>query len=295
MIKAFMFHDIRNHDDTKYINRYKLKSFMTVDEFKDKLDYLIEEYNIISSSEIPSLKISNGKHAVLTFDDGLKDHYHVAEILSDLGLPGTFLIPTQAVRDRVIMNTHKIQFILASINEKELVKLILDLTPLDVSDKHLWDKYSVSKWKDNWWTPEMVFVTNILRYYDNGDITNKLFNSLVTRDETAFCNDFYLNEKQIYEMVKGGHEIGGHGFVSSPLTTIPNQKNDIIQSLDYVKKFYNENIVFSYPNGDYNHDTLDILKDYGCKYAFTTVKQKLNINTSMLEIPRYDASQDLTI
>ena len=142
---------------------------------------------------------------------------------------------------------------------------------------------------------EMVFVTNILRYYDNGDITNKLFNSLVTRDETAFCNDFYLNEKQIYEMVKGGHEIGGHGFVSSPLTTIPNQKNDIIQSLDYVKKFYNENIVFSYPNGDYNHDTLDILKDYGCKYAFTTVKQKLNINTSMLEIPRYDASQDLTI
>ena len=215
MIKAFMFHDIRNHDDTKYINRYKLKSFMTVDEFKDKLDYLIEEYNIISSSEIPSLKISNGKHAVLTFDDGLKDHYHVAEILSDLGLPGTFLIPTQAVRDRVIMNTHKIQFILASINEKELVKLILDLTPLDVSDKHLWDKYSVSKWKDNWWTPEMVFVTNILRYYDNGDITNKLFNSLVTRDETAFCNDFYLNEKQIYEMVKGGHEIGGHGFVST--------------------------------------------------------------------------------
>ena len=41
MVKAFMFHDIRNHDNTKYIERYKLRSFMTVDEFKSKLDYLI--------------------------------------------------------------------------------------------------------------------------------------------------------------------------------------------------------------------------------------------------------------
>ena len=295
MIKAFMFHDIRDYDNTKYIERYKLKSFMTINEFKSKLDYLIEEYNIISASEIPNVKVSNGKHAVLTFDDGLLDHYHVAEILNDMGLSGTFLIPTQAVRDRVIMNSHKIQFILASINEKELVKRILDLTPEYVSSKHLWDKYSVTKWKDNWWTPEMIFVTNILRYYDGGDITNRLFNSIVTTDEIGFCNDFYLNEKQIHEMVSAGHEIGGHGFLSSPLTGIKDQKNDIIQSLDYVKKFHNQNLIFSYPNGKYDHNTLDILEDYGCKYAFTTIKQKLNINTPMLEIPRYDASQDIII
>ena len=37
MIKAFMFHDIRDHDNTKYIERYKLKSFMTVKEFKNQL------------------------------------------------------------------------------------------------------------------------------------------------------------------------------------------------------------------------------------------------------------------
>ena len=58
MIKAFTFHDIRNHDNTKYIERYKLKSFMTVDEFKNKLKYLNKEYNIINSSEISNDKIS---------------------------------------------------------------------------------------------------------------------------------------------------------------------------------------------------------------------------------------------
>ena len=113
-----MFHDIRDHDNTKYIERYKLSSFMTVKEFKNKLQYLINEYDIIKSSEIPNIKTNNSKYAILTFDDGLLDHYHVSNILNDMKIPGTFLIPTQAVRDRVIVSSHKIQFLLASIDEK---------------------------------------------------------------------------------------------------------------------------------------------------------------------------------
>ncbi len=295
MIKAFMFHDIRDHDNTKYIERYKLKSFMTVKEFKNQLDYLIEEYDIISSSEIPNVKNNNSKHAILTFDDGLLDHYYVADILNDMGLTGTFLIPTQAVRDRIIMSVHKIQFLLASINEKELVKRILNLTPRHISNKYLWEKHSVSQWKDNWWTPEMVFVTNFLRYHDKWDITNRLFNNIITTDEVGFCDNFYLNEKQIQEMVSAGHEIGGHGFLSAPLTAIEDQESDIVQSLNYVKKFYKGDVMFSYPNGKYNKDTIKILEKNGCKYAYTTVKQDINNDTSMLELPRYDAPQDIVI
>ena len=265
---------------------------MTFDEFKEKLRCLSKEYNIINSSEIPSLKESSSKHALLTFDDGLLDHYFVAQLLSDMKLSGTFLIPAQAVRDRVIFKAHKIQFLLASTSEENLVELILEATPDHIPNKYFWDKYSKTKWKDNWWTPEMVFVTNILRDYDDGSITNKLFRDIVTSDDIDFCDDFYLNEEQVVEMVKAGHEIGGHGLVSAPLTTLTDQKNDIIQSLDYVRNFYTENVVFSYPNGDYNNHTLDILKDYGCKYAFTTVKRDLDADTPMLEIPRYDASQD---
>ena len=295
MIKAYMFHDIRDHENTKYIERYKLKSFMTVKEFKNQLEYLIKEYNIISTSEIPNVRTNNNKYAILTFDDGLLDHYHVAEILNDMGLPGTFLIPTQAVRDRVIMSFHKIQFLLASIEEKELVKRILNLTPKYISNKYLWDKYSVSQWKNNWWTSEMIFVTNFLRYQDKWDITNSLFNTFVTNDELGFCDDFYLNQNHISEMVYAGHEIGGHGFLSAPLTAIKDQENDIIQSLEYVSQFYNIDVIFSYPNGMYNKDTLEILHKHGCKYAYTTVKQDIINDSSMLELPRYDAPQDIIL
>ena len=295
MIKAFMFHDIRDHDNTKYMERYKLKSFITVEEFKKQLEYLIKEYNIICSSEITNSIINNGKYAVLTFDDGLLDHYHVASILNDLGLTGTFLIPTQAVRDRVIMSSHKIQFLLASIDEKELVKRILNLTPSHISNKYLWERYSVSKWKNNWWTPEMVFVTNFLRYQDKWNITNSLFNTIVTEDEAGFCDEFYLNENLISEMVLAGHEIGGHGFLSAPLTDIKDQQNDILISLDYVNQFYKGDTIFSYPNGKYNKDTLEILRKCGCKYAYTNVKKDINNDSSMLELPRYDAPQDIIL
>ena len=297
MIKAFMFHDIRDHENTKFIERYKLKSFMNVKEFKNKLKYLIEEYDIISSSEIPKVKNknNNSKYAILTFDDGLLDHYYVADLLNNMGLPGTFFIPTQAVRDRLIISSHKIQFLLASIDEKELVKLILNLTPRYISNNYLWEQYSVSQWENNWWTSEMVFVTNFLRYNDKWDITNSLFNSLITNDEAGFCDDFYLNEIQINEMVLAGHEIGGHGFLSAPLISVKDQQNDIMQSLDYIKKFYKGDVIFSYPNGKYNNDTLKILRKYGCKYAYNNLRQDINNDTSMLELPRYDASQDIIL
>jgi len=295
MIKAFMFHDIRNNYDTKYIKRYNLKSFMNVQEFKNKLDYLNHKYEIISSSEIPNVKTNNSQFAILTFDDGLLDHYYVADILNDIGLLATFFIPTQAIRDRVIINSHKIQFLLASIDEKELVKRILNLTPKQISNKYLWEKYSVSQWKNNWWTSEMVFVTNFLRYQDKWDITNILFNNLITKDEVGFCDEFYLNETQLHEIALAGHEIGGHGFSSVPLTSAKDQENEIFQSLDYVKKFYKRDVIFSYPNGKYDNDTLRILSKYGCKYAYTNVKQYIDNDTSMLELPRYDAPLDIII
>ena len=180
------------------------------------------------------------------------------------------------------------------MDEKELVNRILGLTPNHISNKYLWEKYSVSKWKNNWWTPEMVFVTNFLRYNDKWKITSRLFDKIITKNQAEFCDDFYLNEKQINKMVSAGHEIGGHGFLSVPLTAIKDQEEDIIQSLNYVKKFYKGNIMFSYPNGKYNKDTIKILEKHNCKYAYTTVKENIN-DTSMLELPRYDASQDIVI
>lgn len=290
MIKSFMYHDIRDNKNSNFDNRYNLKSFMNINDFKNQLKYLKNNFNIINSSEIQDCLNSKHDHALLTFDDGLFDHFHVGEILSDMKISGTFFIPTQSVRDRVVMRSHKIQFILSCSDEKKLTNQILSLT-----NNNLWDKYSVSKWKDNWWSPEMVFVTNILRYFDDGTITDKLFSEIVSNDEVGFCDEFYLNEKQIKTLVSAGHKIGGHGFTSHILPELPDQELDIKESLDYISKFTTSEISFSYPNGKYNKETIEILRKYDCKFSYTVVKENITKETSMLEIPRYDGPQDIII
>jgi peptidoglycan/xylan/chitin deacetylase (PgdA/CDA1 family) len=74
-----------------------------------------------------------------------------------------------------------------------------------------------------------------------------------------------------------------------------NQENDILQSIEYIKQFTNNNLVFSYPNGLYNNETLDIMKKYNCKFGFTTKIDNITKDTDLLQIPRYDAPQTLPL
>lgn len=77
-IRAFMFHDIRDLEDTKYPERYKLKSFLRRNQFEFQISKIMSKYQIISSLDIKKIDLNNNiDYAVLTFDDGLRDHYYV--------------------------------------------------------------------------------------------------------------------------------------------------------------------------------------------------------------------------
>lgn len=292
-----MYHDVRDFSNTSFKSRMEMKSFLTISQFKYQLDHLVKNYTIISTKDLVNINYKkNTDYAILTFDDGLIDHYEISSMLLDRGITGTFLIPTKPIRDRVVMNSHKIQFILSATDEKLVVKKIFKyLNTISGEEKKLWNEFSVSKWKNNWWSDEMVFVTNILRKHKNGKkITNKLFKELVTNDEKDFCEDFYLRENQVMDMVDSGMEIGGHGYLSESLTSL-NQEKEIFESLSYVRKFYNHDLIFSYPNGSYNKETLKLMKKYKCKFSYTTVQDVITKNTNYLEIPRFDGPQKLPL
>jgi len=290
-----MYHDIRDVKDTLFKSRITLKSFLRVDQFKSQLSYIKKKYKIISIYDLPNID-DNRDYAILTFDDGLKDHYRVASMLSDEKIPASFFIPVNAVENRKIIKSHKIQFILDSAEEKWVVRDIFNsLKAFGEEERGLWKTYSLSKWKNNWWSPEMVFVTNILRTHKKGsELTDLLFADLVTSDEASFCEDFYLTENNVSDLVSSNMQVGGHGYLSESLTLL-DQENDIAKSLNYVKKFHKNNLAFSYPNGSYDSSTLRIMEELGCKFAFTTKQIDVDNKASFLEIPRYDAPQYLPL
>ena len=299
-IRSFMFHDIRNLENTNYPNRYNLKSFLNEEQFRFQIDKIKNRYKIISSLDVKNIDIKNDSsdYAVLTFDDGLSDHYNVYKHLKSLKLSGTFLVPKMPVIENKVMNTHKIQFILASTDERIIKDEILSL--FDNKEK-IWKEYSVTNWKNNWWSKEMIFITNFLRRYkddkvNNYQITNHLFETFVSKDEFDFSKDLYLNLENIEEMSNNGMIIGGHGDISENLLLINDYKSDINESKKFISNYSND-FVFSYPNGGYNDDIKDHMSDINCLISYTikptTITELDDID--YLEFPRYDSPQKIEL
>ena len=297
-LTSFMFHDIRT--ENIYPKRYNLKSFMTQEKFKKCISLINNNYQIIGSDQIKNIDLSDGNNnfAVLTFDDGLRDHYWVSKFLKSIGLTGTFFIPKMPIHELKVIKSHKIQFILASFPEKDIVKEILGLFNSEESSD-LWDMYSKTLWKNNWWSKEMIFITNFLRKdlraKDMG-ITDLLFKKYVSVDEESFSKDLYLDIKNIEEMSNNGMIIGGHGNISENMILMKSDeyKQELKESFNFISN-WSDDAFISYPNGGYNDEILDHTNEVGFSLGFTTVKQTLtNLdNLNYLELPRYDGAQDV--
>lgn len=294
-IRAFMFHDIRDLEDTKYPERYKLKSFLRRNQFEFQISKIMSKYQIISSLDIKKIDLNNNiDYAVLTFDDGLRDHYYVYNYLKSLNISGTFFIPRKPIIENIVMDTHKIQFLLSVTNENDLTNEILNL----FSEKtEIWEKYSKTKWKNNWWTKEMIFITNFLRNHEGNNVNryeliNFLFEKYVTKNHTQISKDLYLTESQINEMSINGMVIGGHGDFSENLLLVKSYKSEIDNSYEFVSK-YSDTFVFSYPNGGFNDEIKSYLEYKNCFSSYTI--KPLTITDldviDYMEFPRYDSPQ----
>ena len=75
----------------------------------------------------------------------------------------------------------------------------------------------------------------------------------------------------------------------------PNFYVATIDPVPQIKKFYDDDLIFSYPNGSYNKETLELMKKYRCKFSYTTVQETITKNTNYLEIPRFDGPQTLPL
>ena len=309
---SIMYHDVRSWNPNYFPKRYKQKPYLTVKEFKSHLDYLQKNFEIISPEEINFKEIYNDdkKKLILTFDDGLKDHIlEVLPILLSKGIPAIFFVPAEAIEKGIVFHSHKIQFLLAKIPEKELVEEIFKLLPLcyekfrihPLSREELWKKYSFDNVVGGTWSKEAIFTTRLLRehqFYSFRDwMLSKLFIEIVSSFEKEFAKNLYLNLEDIRKLVISNMTIGGHGFysINAKFEATDIQEIEVNKSFDFLsKKVFNKekfSFYYSYPNGGYTPYTQQLLKKLNCKGAFTT-NRKIFSNESHLEIPRLDGQHD---
>ena len=117
--KIIMYHYVRPIKNSTFPDIKGLE----LDGFKRQITYFQKNFHFITAHEILD-SIYNGtkipeNSIALTFDDGLKDHYSfVFPILKQLEIPALFFPPAKPIEEKIVLDVHKIHFILASVKNK---------------------------------------------------------------------------------------------------------------------------------------------------------------------------------
>jgi peptidoglycan/xylan/chitin deacetylase (PgdA/CDA1 family) len=98
-----------------------------------------------------------------------------------------------------------------------------------------------------------------------------------------------LSSKKLRELSNSGYEIGSHTIEHPRLTTLQTEK--ICEQLTGSKEILEDIICkpvrsFSYPHGDFNSETITILKECGYVNAVTCKSDFAEMAPSQFEIPR---------
>jgi len=224
------------------------------DEFEKQLYAISNHYEFITLQELLGF-IENDYYpqkncCLLTFDDGLKEQMNIYDILIKKGIGGVFFVCTDPIKNRSVLDVHKLQYI-RSVLKDENIYLFLEklhgISRASFSDKILRTQYRYDSMLSR---KIKYFINFILSKNESKNAVNTLFGQLVT-DEDAFSKDFYMDSEDIMCLYKHCM-LGTHCTSHKPLATLTETgiSDDILRSLEYLKaKTKNDIFAISYPYG----------------------------------------------
>lgn len=280
-----MYHYVRDLQNSRYP---EIKG-CDVRLFKEQVLYIKKHYTPVTVEQVLDVK-ENGTqlpdHAILlTFDDAYADHFTYAfPILEHEKIQGLFFPPVKAVTEHTVLDVNKVHFILASTPAEKMPQLLGELHRMvdaykDEYGLDTYDSYFEKLAEANRFDPkEVIFVKRLLQVALpealRRKMTTELFEKSVGMDEAMFSRELYMTIDQIRCMVDCGMHIGSHGYDHYWLSSLSKEKQEfeIAKSIEFIKMVGGDanNWTIGYPYGDYNEDTIALLKKHGCKMGFTT-------------------------
>jgi peptidoglycan/xylan/chitin deacetylase (PgdA/CDA1 family) len=155
---------------------------------------------------------------LLTFDDGLRDHFSVARtLLEPLGIRGLFFVCSRPLLEQRALTVQKIHWLRAMMPPNEFHSTVLERVQktLNVSS---YSPAALSSY------PYDTPVDAQLKYLLNFVLPRSLVDAVTTemlwelgRDEQEFCRDTYMSETELRELHEAGHVIAAHSHSHVPL------------------------------------------------------------------------------
>lgn len=302
-MKALMYHYIREFDESMP----HLK-FLHIQDFKKQLDYFENNYGFVSKSDF--LKAINGEipspeGVVLTFDDGLKDHFQfVLPELLRKDLWGIFYIPTGSVQYQRILSVHAVHFLLAKYGPKEILSRIIKSELVDnqqlqknssAHESKIYINQEISK--------EEYLVKRIMNYSLSREQKEELclyLMSSLQENEKELFRKIYLSLEEIKEMDSLGMIIGSHAVSHQPMVELSEfeSSKEIKDSLSFIRSNVNPSIsTFCYPHGlkhTFSAREIKTLESLNVEFSFAVESRDISdkdLNKNIHSLPRYDCNE----
>ena len=302
MLDIVMYHYVRPLLGSRYPNIKGLE----IDGFKRQLEFFASNRTVISTTDVINAikgKFKLPKGAVwLTFDDGYKDHIeYVAPLLEEYGFDGAFFPVSDCYAKNQILDVNKIHYILASVESDETLVNSLKNEMFSLG-------YSRSDWNNFWLSIDKssrfdsentIFFKRMLQrdlpLNQRQKILTNLFKKIVGRSEYEVAKELYMSESDLISLHKKGFTIGSHTSSHRWLNTLSKKEqiSEIRTSLTALKKVRGEvnDWIMCFPYGEYNKDTLSILKANNCALALTTNVGTANLlSQKKYELSRFDTN-----
>jgi peptidoglycan/xylan/chitin deacetylase (PgdA/CDA1 family) len=269
---------------------------MPVSYFESQLDFLVENYHIISW---PILRdcLTNAaplpaRACLLTFDDGVLDHYvNVYPALKRRDLSGLFFALARSAGMPMTL-AHKIHFLIARLGIQRLREAYLgrldqaQRLAFELADARYRPAFESTSLSDE------VDIFKLVLQRDLSSISEPILGELFRLHigpEIEIASPFFLNAEQIEQMAAGGMYFGGHSQNHPWFDWIPadSQWQEIEASRQWLAGIEPGPWPFAYPYGGMNDRSSAFLQAQDFLCAFTTKPQAAH--SDPYRIGRFDA------
>jgi peptidoglycan/xylan/chitin deacetylase (PgdA/CDA1 family) len=218
----------------------------------------------------------------------LKEQYiEAAPVLERHGVSGIFFICTQPLTEGVALTVHKMhrlratrppeQFLAELLEIAETIGQSLNLEQVDddaANQQYIYDDLTTKRIK--------FLLNHVIPFTDFERLIDAMFSREF--DETVFCREMYMDEKQIRTLSKK-HMIGSHSHYHCPLSILEHQTltDNLLHSRLMLESVTEREIrVISYPYGGVtavSQDVARIARETGFVAGFTMER---SVNRSLI-------------
>lgn len=285
---------------------------MPLDDFRRQVQELPELFEV-TTLEVASAFLA-GKYApsrnlcLLSFDDGLKEHYTiVTPILEERGIQGVFFPITSCTNDHVVAPVHMNHFLMAELGVKRYRTVFMEelrafglceYAEIAVNRATARKTYPL----DDEETAEFKYLFNFVLPAGQRDIIVKnLFAEWIGK-EREFSSELYLNWTEAREMQASGMVFGGHSHSHRPLARLgdPELRFDLETCWSLITANLEAQSLwpFSYPYGksdSFSEQVIATLRSLGFCCAFSTENGGNIPGGNVCTIRRVDCKQITTL